>query len=330
MGELVLKFPTLDMKEQALIYRQEYLDNGETEIHGDGGLDHAVSYEAWIEKINVDLTRGEGSYVPATTYFAFTGNKIVGTVQIRHMLNSSLLVNGGHIGYGVVPSERRKGYATRMLSSALVKCRELGIKRALITCDKDNIGSAKTIIKNGGVLENEVLESDGNILQRYWIDVPSIKMIAIDELPACLEVIHRSFTTVAREFGITERNCPNYIGFTELEKLKKRFDSGYMMFGLFKGDETIGFFSLSDKGSGVYELNNLCVLPEHRHMGYGKQLLEFTCDKVRELGGKKITIGIIEENTLLRDWYSQNGFVHTGTMTFPHLPFTVGFMEKEI
>lgn len=112
--------------------------------------------------------------VSSTTYFLFNEkeDKILGAINIRHNLNNSLLMHGGHIGYGVAPSERRKGYATEMLSLALEKCREIGIKEALVTCDKGNIGSSKTIIKNHGILENELIEENGNIVQRYWIDIP--------------------------------------------------------------------------------------------------------------------------------------------------------------
>ena len=109
--------------------------------------------------------------VPDTVYFALDldRNIFVGSCNIRHYLNETLLKTGGHIGDGVRPSERRKGYATEIIRLALIKCKELGIDRVLITCNKDNIGSAKSIIRNGGVLENEVLE-DGEVVQRYWID----------------------------------------------------------------------------------------------------------------------------------------------------------------
>ena len=86
-------------------------------------------------------------------------------------LNDALLKNGGHIGDGVRPSERRKGVATKMIALALEECKKLGIDKVLMVCDKDNIGSAKSIIKNGGVLENEIAE-DGVIEQRYWITLP--------------------------------------------------------------------------------------------------------------------------------------------------------------
>jgi predicted acetyltransferase len=84
-------------------------------------------------------------------------------------LNDHLLQIGGHIGDMVRPSERRKGYGTEQIRLALEKCRELGIPWVLVTCDKDNIASARTIQKNGGVLENEVMDADV-VKQRYWID----------------------------------------------------------------------------------------------------------------------------------------------------------------
>lgn len=95
-------------------------------------------------------------------------SRVVGAVNVRHRLNKYLAEIGGHIGYGIRPSERRKGYATEILKQALIKGRELGISEALVTCDKDNIGSAKTILKNGGVLDSETIVN-GIEIQRYWI-----------------------------------------------------------------------------------------------------------------------------------------------------------------
>ncbi len=97
--------------------------------------------------------------------------KLLGAISIRHYLNEQLLRLSGHIGYGIRPTERRKGYATAMLKLALEKCKDMGIKQVLITCDKNNIASAKTIISNNGILENELIEEDGNIIQRYWIEL---------------------------------------------------------------------------------------------------------------------------------------------------------------
>jgi ribosomal protein S18 acetylase RimI-like enzyme len=87
---------------------------------------------------------------------------------------------------------------------------------------------------------------------------------------------------------------------------------------------------LSKQNDDTYELEKLAVLPRDRHNGYGKELLDFAKARARDLGAAKITIGIIEENARLKNWYAANGFVHTGTRVFPHLPFTVGFMECAI
>ncbi|MFA9466659.1 MAG: GNAT family N-acetyltransferase [Velocimicrobium sp.] len=115
----------------------------------------------------------EEGLVPDSTYFCLDEerNLFVGAVNIRHYLNDFLLLNGGHIGDGVRPSERRKGIATKMIGLALLECKKIGIEKVLMVCDKDNIGSAKSIQNNGGILENEVTDDEGIIEQRYWITI---------------------------------------------------------------------------------------------------------------------------------------------------------------
>lgn len=112
----------------------------------------------------------KNGWVPDTTLFCLDKDRniFVGAVNIRHYLNEELLKTGGHIGYGIRPGERRKGYATAMLSLAVEECQKTGIHEILVCCDKNNTGSAKAIIRNGGTLENEV-EKDGRICQRYRI-----------------------------------------------------------------------------------------------------------------------------------------------------------------
>lgn len=121
---------------------------------------------------NLEVKDASGGLVPDSTFFCLDEerNIIVGAVNIRHYLNESLMLNGGHIGDGVRPSERRKGIATKMIALALNECRKLGIEKVLMVCDKENIGSAKSIQYNGGVLENEVV-ADGVVEQRYWIEL---------------------------------------------------------------------------------------------------------------------------------------------------------------
>ena len=119
-------------------------------------------------------TAAKPPLVPDSTFFCLDEERgiFVGAVNIRHYLSDALLKSGGHIGDGVRPSERRRGVATAMIGLALDECRRLGIDRVLMVCDRDNIGSAKSIINNGGVLENEIEnEQDGRIIQRYWIEL---------------------------------------------------------------------------------------------------------------------------------------------------------------
>lgn len=128
-------------------------------------------FDYYLQNLETKEGNADG-YVPDTTLFCLDKDRniFVGAVNIRHYLNENLLKTGGHIGDGIRPSERRKGYATAMISLALQECRKLGINRVLMCCDRNNIGSAKSIIHNGGVLENEVVE-DGVPVQRYWIRV---------------------------------------------------------------------------------------------------------------------------------------------------------------
>ena len=124
---------------------------------GCAGLDRAPSFERWLQAVRANSreeTVGRG-LVPASNYLAIrlTDHRLVGFIDVRHRLNEVLFQSGGHIGYSVRPGERRQGYATEMLRLALLKCRERGMHRILITCRKENIASARTIQSCGGVLE---------------------------------------------------------------------------------------------------------------------------------------------------------------------------------
>ncbi len=146
----------------------------------------------------------------------------------------------------------------------------------------------------------------------------------------CVQVIRAAFATVAAQFGLTTENCPTNAAFITEDRLIYDKSKGNSMFALAADGEIVGFMQLEKKDDGRFELKNIAVVPEHRHNGCGKMLLDVAKAKVRELGGSKISIGIIEENTVLKNWYTANGFVHMGTKKFEHLPFTVGFMETAV
>ena len=172
-SRLFLKFPTAEDKDAVMEYKEEFLSSGQA-MAGVGALDKLDTFEEWLEKIQNDIdpnTCGEGR-VPSTLYLSYRkeDNKLIGMIQIRHELNDYLLQYGGHIGDSVRPSEQGKGYATEQICLALQRCKQLNIYKVLITCKKSNVASAKTIIKNNGILENEV-DNNGDIMQRYWIDL---------------------------------------------------------------------------------------------------------------------------------------------------------------
>ena len=172
MDRLKLVLPTAADEQAIWDYREEFFNNNDQHLDGTGGLANVQDFAGWYRK-NLAYRSEETTppdKVPAFTYLAVlqeTG-ELIGMIDIRHRLNEGLLKFGGHIGYSVRPSRRRQGYAVEMLRLGLEECRKLGIDRVLVTCDKTNIGSAKTIQHNGGVLENEI-ETPDRITQRYWI-----------------------------------------------------------------------------------------------------------------------------------------------------------------
>ncbi|WP_327292913.1 GNAT family N-acetyltransferase [Streptomyces sp. NBC_01198] len=137
----------------------------------DGDLGSPEVFAIWVERLkrqsDTSLAVGEGR-VHATHWWIVEGDRYLGAIDLRHYLNAYLLDLGGHIGYSVRPSARGRGLATWALAAVLPEARALGLDRVLLTCDDGNTGSARTIERNGGVLE-DVRTTDAGLKRRYWI-----------------------------------------------------------------------------------------------------------------------------------------------------------------
>ena len=173
MDKIILVKPDLSYADEIIKYKEESLAESPV-INGSAGLDRFSSIEDWLEELkkrSCEDTVPKG-LVPSSTYLAVRekDNYIVGMIDIRHYLNEYLTQVGGNIGYGVRKTERNKGYAKQMLKLALEKCKELKIKKVLITCDEDNIASEKVILSANAKLE-DIRNVDGENKKRFWIDL---------------------------------------------------------------------------------------------------------------------------------------------------------------
>ena len=176
MENIVLVKPSIGFKDSIEVFRQEMLDSGEETFPGCGNLHKYNHLEDWLDYLKYieDEETCPFDRVPASYYLAvrWEDNKVVGMVSVRHHIVHDILGTwGGHIGEYITPSERCKGYATIMLKGALEKCKELKIRRVLITCKEENLASEKVIKACGGVFESEICVEGQGIFKRYWITV---------------------------------------------------------------------------------------------------------------------------------------------------------------
>jgi len=184
MAEIELIKPEKKHKEIIIDFIKEHQENNEFEIHG-GALVEKLDYDTWLKQIDDNSKKDtvDKNWVVSSTFLVIRkkDNRLIGFVDIRHELNDFLRLYGGNIGFGVRPSERRKGYATKILMKALDYCRDIGLHKVMLACYKDNIASSKTIKNCGGILEKEFAlselkdfpfeteKSKNKIVQVYWI-----------------------------------------------------------------------------------------------------------------------------------------------------------------
>lgn len=173
-GEIALIVPSKDLQDDAIGYKEEHFAYGDMQVHGTGGLAYYDDYDAWLEHIDDIRNTKADDGVRTSTFFTkrLSDSKLIGGVKIHHTLNAEL-ENGGHIAYGIRPSERGKGYATKQLNLALRFAKQIGLQQVIVACDKDNVASAKTAMSCGGILTKEFKE-DGTLKQHYIFELYNV------------------------------------------------------------------------------------------------------------------------------------------------------------
>lgn len=148
------------------------------------------------------------------------------------------------------------------------------------------------------------------------------------ELTDSINVIRKSFATVAKQFSLTRDNAPTNPAFIEIRHLQKMQKKGIAMFGVFCEAIQIGFVAIEKNEANDFYMERLAVLPEYRYKGYGRRIIEYVTEYVADQGGQTMLISVIGDHEILKSWYLKLGFVEFDTKQFAHLPFPVCYMKK--
>lgn len=152
------------------------------------------------------------------------------------------------------------------------------------------------------------------------------------DVSGVVRILNESHGTVAKEFGFTKETNPSNSAFIDEQTLRLQLGKGIELFQAVVNDNAIGCIAIEKSATeiGTFYIEKVSVLPEFRHRGYGRSMMEFATEKIKACGGTCISIAVIDSHAVLKHWYAQQGFTETGTKNFPQLPFRVCFMKKEV
>jgi len=226
LSDIILKKPTIEYADDIMQLRQEIIDaNDPDAFAGCGNLEECKTAQEWIDRIAVmenPETCPEGR-VSSNMFIAVrvSDNKIVGVIDLRHHLGNPMLREwGGHFGYIVRPGERGKGYAKEMVRQNLINCKELGLHKVMITCNRNNIASERTILANGGVFEKEVLV-DGEYTKRFWVTITESLLETTQNTRELGGYVIRDGLATKRNY-LWRSDVQNYPSEKDIALLKKR------------------------------------------------------------------------------------------------------------
>ena len=158
------------------------------------------------------------------------------------------------------------------------------------------------------------------------------ELVVEEELTGCVALLREAFGTVAQEFGLTRLNAPTNAAFTTIDNLRKHLQNGMTLYGMSVDSRLVGCVAIKkSKGDGlVFCIERLAVAPEQRHRGYGDKLLSFAMARIQDGGGATASIGLMDNNALLKKWYQSKGFVQHDCRRVGSLPFKVCFMSRDV
>jgi N-acetylglutamate synthase-like GNAT family acetyltransferase len=168
------------------------------------------------------------------------------------------------------------------------------------------------------------------INQQKVVMSSNIRICTKEDTGVLVEIIRKSFQDVAERFGLTQENTPRHPSNCTVDWIQKDMEDDVSYFAIENKNRVVGCVALEQANSEVCYLERLTVLPDQRRQGFGKALVEHALSEAKLLGVDYVSIGIIAEQTELKHWYKELGFVEGESKEFPHLPFLVTFMSYDL